>query len=88
MPGFKMNDRSAPVTMPTGLRRADAARHCGVSPGHFDRMVREGFLPSPRNLPGTPVWLRQELDDAMFSLPVIGEEGGQNSCDAAFGLSG
>lgn len=82
-----MADRTAPVTPPTALRRVDAARHCAVSPGHFDRMVREGVLPPARNLPGTPVWLRQELDDALFSLPQMGEEGGHNSCDAAFGLS-
>jgi hypothetical protein len=82
-----MSLRPLPVTQPTGLRRVDAARHCGVSAGHFDRMVREGVLPPARNLPGTPVWLRQELDDALFGLPQICEEGGENSCDLAFGLS-
>jgi hypothetical protein len=79
-----MNERLAPKTAPTGLRRGDAALHCGVSPGHFDRMVKEGVLPAPRDQGGIKIWLRQELDDALFSLPIIGEDGGGNSCDALF----
>lgn len=75
-----------PATVPTGLRRVDAARHCGVSAGHFDKMVSDNVLPAARQLGGVKVWLRQELDDAMFALTIIGGEGGENSCDAAFGL--
>ncbi len=71
-------------TEPTGLRRVDAAAHCGISAGHFDRMVKDGFLPSPRDLAGVKVWLRQELDDALFNLAPIGDENGGNSCDALF----
>ncbi len=54
--------------------------------GHFDRMVKEGVLPSPRDLLGVKVWLRQELDDALFALVCIGDEGGGNTCDSAFGM--
>ncbi len=75
-----------PITPPCSLRRGHAAVHCGVSPTHFDRMVREGVLPSPRDLKGIKVWLRAELDDALFALPEIGTDGGGNTCDAAFGL--
>lgn len=77
-------ESAKPKTAPTGLRRVDAALHCGVSAGHFDRMVKEGVMPPPRDQLGVKVWLRQELDDALFGLPVIGEEGGGNSCDALF----
>lgn len=80
------NRPTNPVTAPTGLRRIDAARHWAVSPAHFDRLVKEGVAPSPRKLGSMKVWLRQELDDALFALPVYGEEGGGNSCDQAFGL--
>lgn len=73
------------VTDPTGLKRVHAAAHCGVSPGHFDRMVREGILPSPRHLGGVQIWLRQELDAALFAL-VEKQLVGGTSCDAAFGL--
>ena len=44
-----MTDRPTPRTAPTGLRRNHAAMHCGVSPGHFDRMVKEGVMPAPRD---------------------------------------
>lgn len=83
-----MNARtvSIPVTAPTGLRRVAAARHCGVSPGHFDKLVREAVMPAPRDLFGVRVWIRQELDEALFGLAAPGSEGGGTSCDAAFGL--
>jgi len=56
---------------PTGLRRGDAAKHCGVSTGYFDKMVIEGLLPPPKRIgEGIKVWLRQELDDALFSAPT------------------
>lgn len=83
-----MTDRTAenlPVTAPTGLRRVDAARHCGVSAGHFDKLVASGLMPEARDLLGVKVWLRQELDEALFSLAVQGNRGGGTSCDAAFG---
>lgn len=83
-----MNERPnapLPVTAPTGLRRVDAARHCGVSAGHFDKLVRDGIVPAPRDALGVKLWLRQELDEALFGLAAQGSEGGGTSCDAAFG---
>lgn len=74
-----------PITAPTGLRRVDAARHCGVSLGHFDAMVKTGVLPAARPLGTVKVWLRQELDDALFALPGAGHDTGGNTCDALFG---
>ena len=71
---------------PAAMRRDKAARYCGVSAGHFDRLVREGFMPAPRNQLGVKVWLRAEIDDALFALPTYGDEGGGNSCDVAFGV--
>lgn len=72
---------------PSGLKRGRAAAHCDVSPGHFDKMVKEGVLPQPRHLGGVKIWLRQELDEALYSLNSPETEGA-NSCDAAFGISG
>lgn len=74
-----------PVTWPTGLRRVQAARHCGVSASVFDDLVRDGILPPPRVLRGVSIWLRQELDDALFSLE---RRDGGNSCDEIFAASG
>ncbi len=57
-------------TMPTGLRRTDAAIHCGVSPSFFDELVEKRILPAPRRLGDkVKVWVRQELDAALMSLP-------------------
>lgn len=76
------------ITDPTGMRRIDAASHCGVSPSHFDKLVRKGVMPSPRDLEGVKVWLRPELDNALFGLaPEDTAAGGLSSCDDAFGLS-
>ncbi|GGB00139.1 hypothetical protein GCM10011324_07910 [Allosediminivita pacifica] len=75
------------TTEPTGLQRQHAAAHCGVSPGHFDRMVCEGTLPAPRALGGVNIWLRPELDAALYAISPKDENGGGTSCDAAFGLS-
>jgi predicted DNA-binding transcriptional regulator AlpA len=74
-------------TIPTGLRRNDAASHCGVSPSFFDRLVSERVLPQPRRL-GVKVlvWMRQELDDALLSLPVEhDDEVFNNPCDRLLG---
>ncbi len=81
-----MANRPALASLPTGLRRIDAARHWGVSPGHFDRLVAEGVAPAPRDSRGVRIWLRGELDDAMYDLPVVGDQEQANSCDQAFGL--
>lgn len=80
-----MANRVEPMTPPTALRREYAALHCGISPGHFDRLVKEGDLPKPINLSGVKVWLRQQLDEALFAKDN-GDEGGVNSCDTAFGM--
>lgn len=80
-----MSNKSFPITPPTGLKRMQAAAHCGVSPVHFDKMIAEGLLPAPRKLGGVKVWLRQQLDEAMFALASVGGEEGENSCDLLFG---
>jgi hypothetical protein len=81
-----MAERPTHFTLPMGLRRVAAAAYCGVSPGHFDRMVKEGVMPAPRDQSGVKTWLRNELEEALYALPIMGNEGGGNSCDEAFGL--
>tara|TARA_B100000614_G_scaffold220472_1_gene207132 strand:- start:113 stop:364 length:252 start_codon:yes stop_codon:yes gene_type:complete len=70
-----------------GLKRIDAARYCGHSPGHFDKLVKNGIYPQGRNADGVVIWLRWELDEALADLPSYGDEGAnrRNSCDEAFG---
>jgi predicted DNA-binding transcriptional regulator AlpA len=69
-------------TIPTALRRGDAAMHCGVSPTYFDKMVDDGIMPQPRQFgEGVKVWLRDELDSALFCLPAAEAARQVNPCD-------
>lgn len=72
---------------PRAMKRGPAAAYCGISPGHFDKLVQDGLMPAPRDCRGVKVWLRDELDEALFSLPTHESEAGGSSCDVAFGLS-
>ena len=69
-------------TNPTGLRREYAAIHCGVSASYFDKLVDAGIFPRPR-LAGDSVklWMRQDLDAALFSLPEVEVTARSNPCD-------
>lgn len=69
------------------LRRADAARYCGHSAGHFDKLVKSGKYPPGRNAGGVALWLRWELDQALAELPRVDASEWEpgNSCDEAFG---
>ena len=72
-----------------GARRIDAARYCGHSPGHFDKLVKSGVYPPGRDADGVVLWLRWELDAALAELPAIGERAWSevNSCDEALGCT-
>lgn len=69
---------------PAGMRRTAAAAYCGVSEGHFDKMVAAQLLPQSVPLGTVKLWLREELDDALFALRAS-PEGEVNTCDQAFG---
>lgn len=68
------------------LRRIEAARYCGHSPGHFDKLVKSTVYPHGRDADGVVLWLRCELDTALAELPPIGGEvwSEVNSCDEVF----
>lgn len=70
---------------PAGMRRTMAATYCGVSEGYFDKMVDAGVLPQPIPFGSIKLWLREELDEALFALRT-NPEGEVNTCDQAFGL--
>lgn len=50
---------------PRGLRRADAATYLGISLSHFDKQVKAGAIPAPREMFGVTIWDRVTLD-ALF----------------------
>ena len=63
-------DQNAPPGVSRmGLSRADAAFLVGVSVGTFDKMVGEGVMPAPRQWGARKIWLRPDVETALFSLP-------------------
>lgn len=58
-----------PTLAPRGLSRPEAAGYIGVSPGLFDRMVRDGRMPPPKRVDGRLIWDRIRLDAAFSELP-------------------
>jgi predicted DNA-binding transcriptional regulator AlpA len=57
-----------------GLSRTESATMIGVSPNHFDELVDEGLMPSPKILKGRLVWSRAELSEAFERLPNRGTD--------------
>ncbi|WP_419906880.1 helix-turn-helix transcriptional regulator [Hoeflea sp.] len=53
---------------PRGLSRIEAAAYIGVSPGTFDKLVRDGLMPEPIPIRSRKVWDRLRLDSAFESL--------------------
>ena len=64
-----------PPTLPPRLIcRGAAADYVAVSPNTFDRMIKEGRMPTPRQLTDCRVaWDVRELDVAVDRLPKKGE---------------
>jgi predicted DNA-binding transcriptional regulator AlpA len=61
--------------LPPGSRRCydrkEAASYVGVSPTHFDKLVREGTMPKPVKFSARKVWDRTALDRAIDGLSGI-----------------
>jgi predicted DNA-binding transcriptional regulator AlpA len=53
---------------PRGLSRTQAASYIGISPGTFDKMIRDGLMPGPKAIYGRRVWDKFALDDAFDVL--------------------
>jgi hypothetical protein len=62
---------------PRGLSRTQAASYIGISPGTFDKMIRDGLMPGPKAIYGRRVWDKLALDDAFDVL-----DGGHRRDDA------
>lgn len=50
------------------MKRGMAASHLGISPAHFDKLVRQGLMPSPRSAAGVKLWITEELEEALLEL--------------------
>jgi predicted DNA-binding transcriptional regulator AlpA len=47
-----------------------AAAYIGVSPSHFDKLIRDRLMPPPKRLGGRVVWDRNQIDKAFDALDV------------------
>lgn len=54
-----------------GCNRREAASYVGVSPPHFDKLVRNGIFPDSLELLGRKIWDVQTLDRAIDALSGI-----------------
>ena len=61
-------DRGRSKVSPRGLSRIEAAAYIGVSPGTFDKLVKDGLMPEPIPIRSRKVWDRLRLDSAFESL--------------------
>jgi prophage regulatory protein len=57
---------------PRLLRRERAAAYLDMSPGSFDKLVKEGRLPQPKSLEPFKAWDRFDLDALCDQLPYEG----------------
>jgi predicted DNA-binding transcriptional regulator AlpA len=71
-----------------GMSRAQAAHHIGIGMQLFDGLVREGKVPPPRKIGSRLIWLRQEVEEAIESLPYTREwyPPAENALKAALAL--
>jgi len=71
-----------PIEARRGFDRKEAASYVGVSPAHFDRLVREGFMPRPTHLLGRKVWDVRALDRVLDNLNGLDPGAGPTTSDA------
>jgi hypothetical protein len=60
-----------PPSSRRGFDRKEAASYVGVSPTHFDKLVRQGIMPAPNLLLGRNVWDVRALDRVLDALSGV-----------------
>jgi hypothetical protein len=58
-----------------------AAAYIGISPSHFDKLIRDRVMPPPKRLGGRVIWDRKQLDKAFDALDAD-SNGNQDDYDA------
>lgn len=66
---------------PRLLRRERAAAYLDMSPGSFDKLVKDGVLPAPKRLHSFRVWDRSDLDALADTLPYDGASAPDDTWD-------
>jgi prophage regulatory protein len=67
--------------IPRLLRRERAASYLDISPGAFDKLVKEKKLPPPKVNHGFKEWDRLDLDAHVDALPYDGAASPDSSWD-------
>jgi predicted DNA-binding transcriptional regulator AlpA len=75
-------DHLPPGVVPFAVSRETGAELIGISPNHFDKLVKEGRLPAPREVGGRILWDSEEIRAAWRAMPRRGQPPPVNEWDA------
>ncbi len=75
-------DHLPPGFIPFAVSRETGAELIGISPNHFDKLVKEGRLPAPRELGGRVLWDSDEIRAAWRAMPRRGQSSSDNPWDS------
>lgn len=78
MAGF---DNLPPGIVPFAVSRQAAAALIGISASFFDKLVRDGRMPQPRDLEGRVLWDSEEVRAAWRQIPKRGQGARRNTFD-------
>ncbi len=78
MAGF---DHLPPGIVPFAVSRPAAAALIGVSAAFFDKLVKDGRMPQPRELDGRVLWDSEEVRVAWRAVPRRGQAARPNTWD-------
>lgn len=70
-----------PGIVPFAVSREAAAALIGVSASFFDRLVKDGRMPQPRDVDGRVLWDSEEVRAAWRTLPRRGQRAQANPWD-------
>lgn len=76
-------DHLPPGIIPFAVGRDAAAALVGVSSGFFDKLVKTGRMPQPREVDGRVLWDSDEVRAAWRAMPRRGQAAVSNTWDAA-----
>jgi predicted DNA-binding transcriptional regulator AlpA len=74
-------DYLPPGVIPFAVSREAAAALIGVSAGFFDRLVKDGRMPPPRDIDGRVLWDSDEVRSAWRAVPRRGQAVARNPWD-------
>ena len=74
-------DNLPPGIIPFAVSRDTGAALLGISGGTFDKLVRAGKLPEPREVESRILWDAKEIEAAWRAMPKRGQPSTSNEWD-------